>query len=67
MKPDSHPSVVAYWVDRASRGNAATDRDGNCHGCGRKGEYVAEGAADGCPVCLAFLDWLGPDDPDAAA
>jgi len=52
---------VLYWVERASRGHAATDDDGRCYGCGRVASLVADGAANDCPVCLAWLDWYATE------
>lgn len=55
-----------YWTERATRGNAAVNDEGKCRGCGRNAERVADGAADGCPVCLAFLDWITTAERRAA-
>ena len=56
---------LLYWEQRAADGDPAVDKAGNCQGCGRRCDRVAEGAAAGCAVCLAFCEWVAGPREDA--
>lgn len=56
------PTTLDVIVASVLAGDPGCDADGCCLGCGRLVEHVANGAASGCRVCLAFLDWMyGPE------
>jgi hypothetical protein len=59
----------AYYAERARNGDSCADAAGRCRGCGLPVDRVAEGAANDCEVCNAWLDWYGGfvHDDDGAA